>query len=217
MNENVENTQSVEAPETSEPVVSENFSANQDNIDKNITIENQESTEAVNNVESSFEKKKEDEADQDNSDNTEDNNNDSSNKADKDDDEEKKKYALLEEKYNDLEQRYTALQNDYQSLVDFKNKIEDEKKDDLIKEFYMLSDEDKKDVIDNKSQYSLDQIEAKLSIIYTKKKMASEQQQNDTNCEVQASAVVYNLNNDDSSLPDWVKAVRETEKEMNVL
>ena len=35
----------------------------------------------------------------------------------------------------------------------------------------MLSDEDKKDVIENKSKYSLDDIEAKLSVICVRKKV----------------------------------------------
>lgn len=216
-NENMDNTQVVETPEAG----AENFSATQDNVDKNTTVENQNSTEVVNDAETSFEKKKEDDAkddnnSEDNKDTGSDDSGDDSSKEDEKDDEDKKKYALLEQKYQELEQNYTALQTQYQSLVDFKNKVEGEKKDDMIKGFYMLSDEDKKDVIENKDKYTLDEIEAKLSIIYTKKKMASEEQHESHEETVPGVAVTYNLDNDESNLPDWVKAVRETEKEMNV-
>jgi len=43
--------------------------------------------------------------------------------------------------------------------------VENSRKDALIAEFYMLSDEDKKDVIENKTKYTLDEIKAKLSVI----------------------------------------------------
>ena len=56
-------------------------------------------------------------------------------------------------------------------MVAFKNAAEDKDKDALIAKFYMLSDEDKKDVIENKSKYSLDDIEAKLSVICVEKKV----------------------------------------------
>ena len=78
----------------------------------------------------------------------------------------------------------------------------------------MLSDEDKKEIIENKAKYSLEDIEAKLSIIYTKKQLALEkineaqEQQNNSNI------VTYNLNNEEinDNVPDWIKAVREVEK-----
>ena len=56
-------------------------------------------------------------------------------------------------------------------LENFKNQVEEEKKDNLIDSFYMLSDEDKKDVKENKTNYSLEDIEAKLSVICVRKKV----------------------------------------------
>ena len=57
------------------------------------------------------------------------------------------------------------LKEEVEELRTFKRKIEDKEKDELIERFYMLSDEDKKDVIEHKSEYSLEEIESKLALI----------------------------------------------------
>ena len=141
-------------------------------------------------------------------------NNDNKEEDDKDDDEKKKdnKYTLLENELNTLKEEYSNLQTQYQELIKFKTEIDNEKKDALIAEFYMLSDEDKKEIIDNKEKYSLEDIKAKLAVIcfdkkinFTLNKEAEEQQDN--------SITTYTLNdNENSNLPDWVKAVKEQEK-----
>ena len=72
---------------------------------------------------------------------------------------------------NSLKEKYSLLEAENAELLAFKNQIEDEKKDALINSFYMLSDEDKAEVIENKAQYSLDDIEAKLSVICVRNKV----------------------------------------------
>ena len=135
-------------------------------------------------------------------------------KDDEDDDDKKgaKKYELLEEELNTLKESYSTLQSQYQELVNFKNEIDNQKKDALIAEFYMLSDEDKADVISNKEKYTLDEIKAKLSVIcFDKKINFTLNKEADDNKE--EDIVTYTLNdNADNSLPDWVKAVKEQEK-----
>ena len=108
--------------------------------------------------------------------------------ADEKKDEEKKEekkfsfeeYSALEEKITSLQKEYAELETKYQALVAFKNEVEEEKKDALINSFYMLSDEDKKDVVENKAQYSLEDIEAKLSVICVRKKVNFELEDNTT-------------------------------------
>ena len=137
---------------------------------------------------------------------------DDENDNDKDEDEDKKdakKYELLEEELNALKESYSALQGQYQELVNFKREIDNQKKDALIAEFYMLSDEDKADVISNKEKYTLDEIKAKLSVICFDKKINFSLNK-ETNKEEEI--VTYNLSNDNDSLPEWVKAVKEQEK-----
>ena len=166
------------------------------------------------------EEKKEKESKDDGGEDTaadEDSNKESDDSDDKDDDDDKdkkgaKKYELLEEELNSLKESYSVLQSQYQELVNFKREIDNQKKDALIAEFYMLSDEDKADVISNKEKYTLDEIKAKLSVIcfdkkinFTLNKEADDKKEEDI--------VTYTLNdNADNSLPDWVKAVKEQEK-----
>lgn len=133
---------------------------------------------------------------------------------DDEDEEKKKNYSLLQQEYDTLKEELSQLKAVNAELLQFKAKIEDEKKTNLINSFYMLSDADKKDVIDNKATYSLDEIEAKLSIIYTKQKMALDAQEKETTEEEKTLDVMtYNINTDETDIvPEWIKAVRETEK-----
>ena len=128
----------------------------------------------------------------------------------KDEEDSKKKYALLEQSFNELQANYAALEESYKELVAFKNAVEDEKKDALINQFYMLSDEDKKDVIDNKSKYSLDDIEAKLSVICVRKKVNFDLESTETKVE-ESAPTTFNLNTVEvDNLPAWLKAVEAT-------
>ena len=119
----------------------------------------------------------------------------------------KKSYSLLETELAETKAAYADLEQKYQSLVEFKNQIDNEKKDALIKSFYMLSDEDKEDVIANKSNYSLDEIEAKLSVICVRKKVNFELEDNTTDV-----ATTFNLSDTKTdSLPAWINAVKNTQ------
>jgi hypothetical protein len=74
----------------------------------------------------------------------------------------------------------------------------------------MLSDEDKKDVIDNKEKYSLDEIKAKLAIICFEKKVnfnSDNSEKNNNNIETE-EIITYSYDSDEGNLPDWVKAVK---------
>lgn len=119
---------------------------------------------------------------------------------------ESEEYQLLLNKYNALEEENATLKAQNADLLSFKSQVENEKKDELINSFYMLSDEDKKDVIDNKTKYSYDEIEAKLSVICVRNKVSFAQEDNDTRKE----PVVYNLNGQaEESVPAWLKAIDE--------
>ena len=207
--------------EESTEEVTENFSAEEDKVEQNYTEENQEFTEAEDNT--SFEKKEEDAADEDTDvddkdDDEEDKKPATKNACSDDDDEDKKKddkYTLLEQQYTELNQKYTEMETAYQELLSFKKIIENEKKDQMINKFFMLSDEDKKDVIDHKDEYSVDDIESKLSIIYANKKMASESNEGKENTKSNSGVVTYEVSGSDASgVPEWIKAVRAIEKEM---
>ena len=150
-------------------------------------------------------KAKEEEEDKEDS---EDEDNDSEDNKEEDDD--KKKYSLLEQQYNELSTQYEQLKAENEKLVEFKNQVENEKKDALINEFYMLSDEDKKDIVENKANYSLEEIKAKLAVICFEKKVnfnLENSNEIDTNKE-EEKIVTYTYSEDESNLPDWVRAVK---------
>lgn len=122
------------------------------------------------------------------------------------------KYAALKNDFNTACAARDALQSENTELLAFRASVEKEKKQAMIKSFYMLTDEDKKDVIDNIDTYSLEDIEAKLSIICVRNKVSfSLDDDNKSN-----EPIVYNLedNNDDagSVVPAWVKAVQAVAK-----
>ena len=213
-----------------------NIEATEAPVEENETAaETEEIQESVGTTESnpeesfakSDDKKKDKEEDkdndsEDNADNKGDDNkddssdDDDSNSDDEEDDKKKKKeYSLLENELEDLKVAYSDLESKYQKLVEFKEAIDNEKKDALIKSFYMLSDEDKKEVIDNKSKYSLDEIEAKLSVICFRKKVNFDLEDNskiEEKVEDKENPVVtYNISETDkTSIPAWIAAVKNT-------
>lgn len=126
-------------------------------------------------------------------------------------DKKKKSYSLLETELAETKAAYADLEQKYQALVAFKEQVDNEKKDALISSFYMLSDEDKKDVIENKSKYSLDEIEAKLSVICVRKKVNFDLEDASKKDDVEEHDVVttYTVDNQDST-PAWIAAIRNT-------
>ena len=124
------------------------------------------------------------------------------------------KYAALENDYNEVVATRDALQSANAELTEFKASIEKKEKQAMIDSFYMLSDEDKKDVTDNIDTYSLDEIEAKLSIICVRNKVSfnlddDNKEDNNTN------PTTYNLNSGEQEevlVPAWIKAVQNNTK-----
>ena len=122
-------------------------------------------------------------------------------------------YAELEQNYNLLSEEKAKLEEQLSELVQFKNQVERKDKETMIESFYMLSEEDKKDVVENIDKYSLDDIEAKLSIICVRNKVNFDL--DDKNKE-EKGPVVFNLNDADAdeSVPAWVKAAANVAKNM---
>ena len=114
--------------------------------------------------------------------------------------------------YEALEAKYTALQESYNELVAFKNDVEDKEKDALIAQFSMLSDEDKKDVMENKRNYSLEDIEAKLAVICYRKKVNFDLDNTSKNDKdmTEKTVTTFSLEMNDST-PDWIKSVEEVQ------
>ena len=120
----------------------------------------------------------------------------------------KKSKCSLEQEFAELQTKFAALQAENAELLAFKQKVEEKEKDELIASFYMLSDEDKKDVIENKAKYSLKEIKAELSIICVDKKVNFNLENASS---VEEAPVTFNLNSHQAdNLPAWLKAVEDT-------
>lgn len=73
------------------------------------------------------------------------------------------------EQFEALEQELESLRAEVQELRSFKLSVVNKEKDALINRYHMLSDEDKKEIIEHKEEYSLAEIEAKLAVLYVEK------------------------------------------------
>jgi len=124
-------------------------------------------------------------------------------------------YALIKSENEELKTKFAEMEAKYQELVAFKEAVDNKEKDALIDSFYMLSDEDKKDVIENKSNYSLDEIEAKLSVICVRKKVnfdldnSSKSEDKVETEDKEEVATTYTLEETDSTIvPEFIQALR---------
>ena len=123
-------------------------------------------------------------------------------------------YSELEGQYNSLREQYEELVNTNNELSTFKAGIEKKEKEAMIDSFYMLSDLDKADVVAHIDEYSLDEIEAKLSVICVRNKVSFNLDDDKKGEE----PTTYNLNGGDiveDSIPAWIKSLQSVAKSMN--
>ena len=155
---------------------------------------------------------------------------DSSKEEDKDKEKKKKDYKLeevaeyvalsleynaLKTQYSELQEKFNALNSEVETLRTFKLTADRKSKQDMVDSFYMLSDEDKKDIVEHIDTYSLEDIESKLSVICFRKKINFNDLGDDQKEENPAEQLMFNLNNtnnsDGDTAPEWVKAVLRTQ------
>ena len=124
------------------------------------------------------------------------------------------KYETLQGEFETLKQEKSDLETEVTSLREFKLTADRKEKQSMIDGFYMLSDDDKKDVVEHIDTYSLDDIEAKLSIICVRNKVNFNLNNNNGQADNQPKGL-FNLENPaDDNVPEWIKAVRETAKKL---
>lgn len=124
------------------------------------------------------------------------------------------KYETLQGEFETLKQEKIDLETEVTSLREFKLTADRKEKQSMIDGFYMLSDDDKKDVVEHIDTYSLDDIEAKLSIICVRNKVNFNLNNNNEQDDNQPKGL-FNLENPaGDNVPEWIKAVRETAKKL---
>lgn len=121
------------------------------------------------------------------------------------------KFNTLENSFNEIQEKVSSLETENNSLKEFKANKDKEEKEKMIESFYMLSDEDKADVKEHINEYSLEDIEAKLSILCVRNKVSFDNKE-----EEPTTVTTYSLDNDDAEddTPAWVKAVCQVAKNM---
>lgn len=194
----------------------EESSENKDTEDQSVLAENDNSIEDQSSQENFT--KADDKDEEEESKDAKDSEKDSESEEDDEDkeykcgesDKKEKSYSLLETELAETKAAYADLEQKYQVLVEFKKQIDNEKKDALINSFYMLSDEDKADVIENKSNYSLDEIESKLSVICVRKRVNFDLEDTSKKEEVVENVTTYNMNDVEPTTPAWIAAIKNT-------
>lgn len=124
-------------------------------------------------------------------------------------------YIELKANYEELETKFNNMKADYDKLVEFKVAADRKEKQAMIDSFYMLSDEDKQDVVNNIDNYSIDDIEAKLSVICVRNKVSFDLDEEKD--EEQNGNTVFSLDEqgiEDDMIPAWIKAAMATKREM---
>lgn len=122
------------------------------------------------------------------------------------------KYSALETNFNELKESNEKLESQIADLVAFKAQVDRKDKQAMIDGFYMLSDEDKKDVVDNIDTYSLDEIEAKLSIICVRNKVSFNLE--DDNKTQDPTTYLLNGGGEADYTPAWIKSLQSVAKDI---
>lgn len=123
------------------------------------------------------------------------------------------KYSSLEQEYQELSNKFNLLNQEADSLKEFKLSQDRKDKQEMINSFYMLSDEDKADIVANIDNYSLDEIESKLAVICVRNKVNFNLESEDNK-----DKLTYNLDTipqkEHNEVSDWIKLVQETGSRM---
>ena len=136
-----------------------------------------------------------------------------------DEDDKKKKLAKEHslEEFDALQNEISEMREELEALRAFKLEQENAKKDALINKYHMLSDEDKAEIIAHKSEYSLDEIEAKLALVYVKKNVDFSTLDGNKSEEVEeeeSPLMTFSLDDSQSAgfIPPMVEALREAKQ-----
>lgn len=131
------------------------------------------------------------------------------------DDEDEKKRVSAQNALEEMEAKFAAMEKELEELRAFKLEQENQKKDALINKYHMLSDEDKAEIVAHKTEYSIDEIEEKLALIYVKKNVDfSTVDGKQEEVEEESSIMTFSLDDSQSAgfVPPMVEALRQVKQ-----
>ncbi len=118
---------------------------------------------------------------------------------------------------SEAQDELNSLRAELEELRAFKLQIEDQQKDALIAKYFMLSDDDKAEVIEHKAEYSLEEIESKLALIYVKKNVnfaveeTSEKEISEPEFDLDSPTITFALEDETAGIANpVVQALRNT-------
>lgn len=118
--------------------------------------------------------------------------------------------AELSAALGELTDKFNALEAEAKELREFKAARINDDKDALIAKYHMLSDEDKAEIVANKENYSLSEIESKLALLYVKKNVDFETVDGQKESDEPAPTTTFSLNEDFAEEVDpMLSALRE--------
>lgn len=118
--------------------------------------------------------------------------------------------------YSALISELDSLRSEVAELRQFKLNAENAEKDAVIAKYFMLSDADKAEVIENKEQYSLEEIDAKLALAYVRANVNFDsidgQEEVEEEVAEEDPITSFSLESDVSYIPPVVAALRQVAK-----
>ena len=132
--------------------------------------------------------------------------------AEEEDEDKNTKHSLEESKF-------AAIEAELEELRAFKRSVENKEKDALINKYHMLSDEEKAEVVAHKEEYSLEQIDEKLALIYVRNNVDFSTVDGHPQTEEEgADAGILNFSlNDSDNAGDVVDEIQQSLREMKQL
>ena len=129
-------------------------------------------------------------------------------------------YVQLSKDYLALSNKYEALVKEHEAIKPLVEKFQAEEdarvlaaKEDMIKEFSMLDEEDLAPIKENIANFSLDEIESKLCVIAVRKKVNFNLDDSaNSDKEIEKPITTFNVDSVKDSTPAWLKAVENRQK-----
>ena len=124
-------------------------------------------------------------------------------------------YNDLETRFNELQSQYDTMQSEYAILVKFKQTKDREEKQAMIDSFTMLSDNDKEEVVNHIDEYSVQQIEEKLSVICVRNRLNLSESTDNAEAGTTFSLDDIDADSETDNAPAWLALLRQTKHNEN--
>lgn len=124
----------------------------------------------------------------------------------------KSELETIKTNYTTLENKNNELTAQVQQLSEFQKTVLTQAKKDMVESFSSLSEEEKKDVVDNLDNYSLEEVESKLSVIYSRKNKSASAADKQEKEKEKSVITAFGLDISEDQIPALAKALENNRK-----